>query len=108
MTRSTVLRAQAGYYVATGVLPFFSRHTFERVTGPKLEVSVPRTVRAPVSNPRSRLEQGGEPGERLAPAELVVGRRDARRQAVVDGDELRPAVRVGEADRDQHLAPERR
>jgi stage V sporulation protein SpoVS len=33
----TVLLAQGGYYVATGVAPFLSRRRFERVTGPKLE-----------------------------------------------------------------------
>ena len=49
MTRSTVLRAQAGYYVATGVLPFFSRRAFERVTGPKLEWWLVLTVGALVS-----------------------------------------------------------
>jgi hypothetical protein len=32
-----VLLAQGGYYVVTGVAPFFSRRLFETVTGPKRE-----------------------------------------------------------------------
>jgi hypothetical protein len=39
-----VLLAQGGYYVATGVLPFVSRRTFEAVTGPKQEWWLVQTV----------------------------------------------------------------
>ena len=35
MTREGVLRAQAAYYVATGLAPLASRRLFEAVTGPK-------------------------------------------------------------------------
>jgi hypothetical protein len=32
-----ILIAQGGYYVATGILPFTSRHLFEAITSPKRE-----------------------------------------------------------------------
>jgi hypothetical protein len=39
-----VLLAQGGYYVGTGVVPFFSRRLFEAVTGPKREWWLVQTV----------------------------------------------------------------
>jgi hypothetical protein len=39
-----VMRAQAGYYIATGVLPFLSRRAFEAMTGPKREWWLVQTV----------------------------------------------------------------
>jgi hypothetical protein len=44
-----VLLAQAGYYLATGLLPFVSRRTFEAVTGPKREWWLVQTVGALVT-----------------------------------------------------------
>jgi hypothetical protein len=40
----TVLTAQGGYYVLTGLAPFASRRAFERVTGPKREWWLVQTV----------------------------------------------------------------
>lgn len=37
VTRRSVLRFQAAYYVATGALPLISRRAFEWLTGPKRE-----------------------------------------------------------------------
>lgn len=37
MTRLTILRAQAAYYVVTGVSPLLSRRAFEAITGPKFD-----------------------------------------------------------------------
>jgi hypothetical protein len=39
-----VLQVQGGYYIASGVLPFVSRHVFEAVTGPKQEWWLVQTV----------------------------------------------------------------
>lgn len=47
--RSRLRRAatiQAGYYVASGIWPIFSRSTFEAVTGPKTDYWLVRTVGA--------------------------------------------------------------
>ena len=44
MSERTVLTAQGGYYVATGLAPFASRRAFERVTGPKTEWWLVQTV----------------------------------------------------------------
>jgi hypothetical protein len=43
---NAVALAQAGYYTATGALPFVSRSAFERITGPKLEWWLVETVGA--------------------------------------------------------------
>ena len=40
---------QGGYYVATGVVPFVSRRTFEAATGPKREWWLVQTVGALVT-----------------------------------------------------------
>lgn len=37
VTAQQILRAQAGYYVASGLLPFVSMSAFERITGPKID-----------------------------------------------------------------------
>lgn len=49
ISRRSVLRAQAAYYVATGVAPFVSRRGFEAVTGPKSEWWLVQTVGALVT-----------------------------------------------------------
>ncbi|MBV8489702.1 MAG: hypothetical protein JO199_04155 [Candidatus Eremiobacteraeota bacterium] len=43
-TRTTLLRAQAAYYVATGVWPLLSMASFETVTGKKRDRWLVRTV----------------------------------------------------------------
>jgi hypothetical protein len=43
VTRLVAL-VQAGYYVATGIWPLVSMHTFERITGPKADRWLVRTV----------------------------------------------------------------
>lgn len=40
----SVLLAQGGYYLATGIAPFVSRRGFERVTGPKMDWWLVQTV----------------------------------------------------------------
>src|SRR5262249_5448038 len=42
------------------------------------------------------------------PASLIVGRRHARRQPVVHGDQIGTTVRVSERDGNRHLAAQRR
>jgi hypothetical protein len=44
MTRRRVALAQAAYYLASGVWPIVSLRTFERVTGPKADHWLVRTV----------------------------------------------------------------
>jgi hypothetical protein len=39
-----LLLAQGGYYVATGIWPLISMRTFERVTGPKIDKWLVKTV----------------------------------------------------------------
>jgi hypothetical protein len=50
-TERTVLLAQGGYYVTTGLLPFVSRRAFETRTGPKrdalLNLAGPAAPRPP-------------------------------------------------------------
>ncbi|HEV7918369.1 MAG TPA: hypothetical protein VGO97_02225 [Solirubrobacterales bacterium] len=48
MKRSSILRFQSAYYGLTGVWPLISIETFERITGPKLERWLVRTVGAVV------------------------------------------------------------
>lgn len=62
------LLVQGGYYVATGLLPFVSRRTFEALTGPKLEWWLVQTVGAVVAVAGGALVGGalrGEPSPEL-------------------------------------------
>jgi glucose uptake protein GlcU len=43
-TRSRTAQAQGAYFLATGIWPLFSRRTFERVTGPKVDFWLAQTV----------------------------------------------------------------
>jgi hypothetical protein len=43
-TRRRAARLQAGYYVVTGIWPLAHRSSFERVTGPKVDFWLVRTV----------------------------------------------------------------
>jgi hypothetical protein len=52
----------------------------------------------------ARLDEIREFGERHSPAGLVVGDGYAPRQTVVHGEDIGAAVRLGERDRDRHLA----
>src|SRR5688572_2780237 len=65
-----VLAAQAGYYVATGVLPFVSRRAFEALTGPKLEWWLVETVGALVTVVGAGLA-ASVARDRTPPPELV-------------------------------------
>jgi hypothetical protein len=47
--RRRAARLQAGYYVVTGVWPLVHRRSFERVTGPKVDFWLVRTVGVLVS-----------------------------------------------------------
>ena len=47
--RERTLLALGGYYLATGVAPFASRHAFEAVTGPKVDWWLVQTVGAVVT-----------------------------------------------------------
>jgi hypothetical protein len=47
--RRRAARLQAGYYVLTGVWPLAHRRSFERVTGPKVDFWLVRTVGVLVS-----------------------------------------------------------
>jgi hypothetical protein len=58
----TVLTAQGGYYVATGVAPFISRRAFEAVTGPKTEWWLVQTVGALVTVVGAALISGARSG----------------------------------------------
>jgi hypothetical protein len=65
-----VLAAQAGYYVATGGLPFVSRRAFEALTGPKREWWLVQTVGALVTVVGGALAVSVARG-RTPPPELV-------------------------------------
>jgi hypothetical protein len=43
-TRRRAARLQAGYYILTGIWPLAHRRSFERVTGPKVDFWLVRTV----------------------------------------------------------------
>src|SRR5262249_52168235 len=55
-----------------------------------------------------RLGENRELREGHLPASLIVGRRHARRQPVVHGDQIGTTVRVSERDGNRHLAAQRR
>jgi hypothetical protein len=48
-SETAVLRAQAAYFLATGVWPLINMRTFQAVTGPKLEHWLVKTVGATVA-----------------------------------------------------------
>ena len=64
-----VLVAQGGYYLATGLLPFFSRRAFEAMTGPKREWWLVLTVGGVVTAVGGALVSAGL--RREAQPELV-------------------------------------
>jgi hypothetical protein len=69
MTRRRVALAQAAYYLGSGVWPIVSLRTFERVTGPKTDDWLVRTVgllAATIGGVLAlRAADGGEPDSAL-------------------------------------------
>jgi hypothetical protein len=78
-----VLSAQAGYYVATGVLPFVSRRAFEAVTGRKREWWLVQTVGALVTVVGIALRAGARSG-RLTPELRAIAAGSAASLAAID------------------------
>jgi hypothetical protein len=74
MTAATVAKAQAGYYLATGLFPFVTRRGFEAVTGPKPEWWLVLTVGALTSVAGASIGGAGA-RQRLTPetALLAIG-----------------------------------
>jgi hypothetical protein len=78
-----VLTAQGAYYVATGLLPFFSRRAFEAVTGPKLEWWLVQTVGAVVTVVGGALLSGVR-AERVTPELRGMAAGSAASLAAID------------------------
>jgi hypothetical protein len=78
-----VLLAQAGYYIATGLLPFVSRRAFEAVTGPKREWWLVQTVGALVAVIGGCLASAAT-RRRVTPEVLAVAAGSAAALAAID------------------------
>jgi hypothetical protein len=78
-----VLLAQAGYYIATGLLPFVSRRAFEAVTGPKREYWLVQTVGALVAVIGGCLASAAT-RRRVTPEVLAVAAGSAAALAAID------------------------
>ena len=78
-----MLSAQAGYYVATGVLPFVSRRAFEAVTGRKREWWLVQTVGALVTVVGVALLAGVRSG-RVTPELRAIAAGSAASLAAID------------------------
>ena len=78
-----MLLAQAGYYLATGLLPFVSRRAFEAVTGPKREWWLVQTVGALVTVIGGALASAAT-RRRVTPEMLAVAAGSAAALATID------------------------
>ena len=78
-----MLSAQAGYYVATGVLPFVSRRAFEAMTGRKREWWLVQTVGALVTVVGIALVAGARSG-RVTPELRAIAAGSAASLAAID------------------------
>ena len=78
-----VLLVQAGYYLATGLLPFVSRRAFEAVTGPKREWWLVQTVGALVTVIGGALASAAT-RRRITPEVLAVAAGSAAALATID------------------------
>jgi hypothetical protein len=83
VSERAVLTAQAGYYVATGVLPFVSRRAFEAVTGPKREWWLVETVGALVTVVGGALLAGAR-ANRITPELRGIAAGSAASLATID------------------------
>jgi hypothetical protein len=79
----TLLRAQALYYAGTGIWPLVDIESFERVTGPKTDRWLVRTVGALVSVVGASLALAAR-GEPDAPAVTALGAGSAGALGAVD------------------------
>ena len=78
-----VLLAQAGYYLATGLLPFVSRRAFEAVTGPKREWWLVQTVGALVAVSGGSLASAAARRE-ITPETIALAAGSAASLAAID------------------------
>ena len=78
-----VLLVQAGYYLATGLLPFVSRRAFEAVTGPKRDWWLVQTVGALVTVIGGALASAAT-RRRITPEVLAVAAGSAAALATID------------------------
>jgi hypothetical protein len=87
MIRRNLLRGlalgQGAFYVATGVWPLVSLRTFEKVTGPKVDDWLVKTVGVMVTVTGATLVIGGLRGQ-IGPELLVLGAGSAAALAAVD------------------------
>src|SRR5882762_7475244 len=79
--------------------------TVARISGSSASAASSGSVTA--AGVLARLDERGEFRERRLPAGLVVGKRDAGRQAIVDGVHIGATVRIDQLDCDRHLAAQR-
>ena len=78
-----MLLVQAGYYLATGLVPFVSRRAFEAVTGPKREWWLVQTVGALVTVIGGALASAAT-HRRITPEVLAVAAGSAAALATID------------------------
>jgi hypothetical protein len=84
MNQRRVAAAQAVLYVSTGIWPLMHRHSFERVTGPKVDYWLVETVGAIIAAIGVGLGQAAASGRRI-PRELrTVGVASALGLAAID------------------------
>ena len=70
-TRSRTAQAQGVYFLATGIWPLVSRHSFERVTGPKVDFWLAQTVGVLIATVGGTLLLAGRRGRLTRELELL-------------------------------------
>jgi hypothetical protein len=79
----TLARTQGAYFLATGIWPLVDRHTFEKVTGPKIDFWLARTVGVLVACIGGTLLAAAE-RDRLTVEMRALGAGSAAGLAVID------------------------
>jgi hypothetical protein len=79
----TLARTQGAYFLATGIWPLVDRHTFEKVTGPKIDFWLARTVGVLVACIGGALLVAAE-RDRLTVEMRALGAGSAAGLAVID------------------------
>ena len=84
MTRRRIAGLQAAFYISTGVWPLLHRHSFERVTGPKVDFWLAQAVGATVAAIGTGLAQAASQHRQVSPELRTVAMTSAAGLALID------------------------
>jgi hypothetical protein len=84
LTERRVAALQAAFYISTGVWPLLHRHSFERLTGPKVDFWLAQTVGATVAAIGAGLAHAASQRRHVSPELRTVAMTSAAGLTLID------------------------